>query len=160
MNSSDLTFEESRVQAAREFVQTMIVVDDEAIQSAESVVESPVKTQLQTPTRRKTVHAEESRSIPQGKHGLDAKALIESAMDAGIICSVLKPKKDDDISRVVTAASRADIVCLDWEIHDDGGNKAKALIAEIVRSDEQKNGRLRLISIYTGDRNQDRILEK
>ena len=80
-------------------------------------------------------------------------------MELGLICSVLRPKQDEDLKeRVRKAAERADIVCLDWEIYNDDGETAKALISEIVRSDAERYGRLRLIAIYTGDRNRQKIL--
>jgi hypothetical protein len=92
-------------------------------------------------------------------HALDAKALIDNAMELGLICSVLRPQEGEDLKdRVCKAAERADIVCLDWEIYGDNGETAKALITEIVRSDTERNGRLRLIAIYTGERNRQGIL--
>jgi hypothetical protein len=58
------------------------------------------------------------------------------------------------------AAKRADIIVIDWELHNDGGDSATNIITEIVRSDERQNGRLRLIAIYTGDTNNNQILDK
>lgn len=95
------------------------------------------------------------------EHALDSEKLIDAAMRLGLICSVFTPPKGKSIkAQVGLAAKRADIVCLDWELHNDGGDSATKIIKEIVRSDEERNGRLRLIAIYTGDKSNDRILKK
>ena len=82
-------------------------------------------------------------------------------MELGLICSVLKPRKGEHFKgRVLKAAEVADIVCLDWEIFDDGGEAASQLVRDIVRTDAKQYGRLRLIAIYTGDTTNIEILKK
>lgn len=164
MRGSEMTFPDYRLLAARSFAQTMIVIDDEASQYAETQVAEPKTTRLTKPSRfqrpSSLVELNEERS-DLGKHALNAKLLIENAMDLGLICSVLRPRKGELIKdRVKKAAERADIVCLDWEIHGDAGRSAVGIIKEIAESDARKNGRLRLIAIYTGDTTNNRILEK
>ena len=167
MTDDTRTFKELRQDAAREFAQTMIVIDDEASQGSEASTPQPVGT-LRPPDRRKrsarttadtpVKHAESAKS---GEHALDAKSLIDNAMDVGLICSVLRPTKGENfLGRVVKAAQFADIVCLDWEIFSDGGNAASTIIGDILRKDAEQNGRLRLIAVYTGDTTNSAILEK
>jgi hypothetical protein len=57
------------------------------------------------------------------------------------------------------AANRSDIVILDWEIHGDSGDNAIELINTIL-SDDENQGRLRLITIYTILRNLGRVEER
>ncbi len=160
-------FEKLRLDAAHKFAQTMIVIDDEASQEPEAPTSQPVGA-LRRPDRR-TRPATIAASAPTtqnevtslGKHALDAKSLIDKAMDLGLICSVLRPKKGENFRRrVVGVAQVADIVCLDWEIYDDGGDDASRIIRDIIRKDAKQNGRLRLIAIYTGDVTNNVILDK
>jgi hypothetical protein len=160
MNTALKTFRDFRVAATREFAQTMVVVDDEASQTLEEQKPLEVVT-LKKPTRADSANEKNLPARPLGEHSLNSKILIENAMDLGLICSVLRPKKGEDVEdRVRKAADRADIVCLDWEIYKDAGNTATGIIQEIVRADTKRNGRLRLIAIYTGDTNNTTILDK
>ena len=159
-----MTFSDDQIKAASDFAHTMIVVDDEPI--ADPAEAEPV-TKTQTPGRRDAKEAsrapEEPASEPESTttHLLDAKALIKGALDLGLVCSVVNPSGDEkNVAKGVARASiRADIISLDWDMHgDDDGNLACDIIAEILRKDEAMGGRLRLIAIYTGNSNQDKIL--
>lgn len=162
-----LNFEEFRLRAALDFAQTMIVIDDEATQE-ESDISNPMPAAiLSRPDRRtraaaKTAETSAGREQSENQTRLNAKLLIERSMDLGLICSVLRPKNQEEnlSGRVVKAAQTADIVCLDWEISNDSGDTAAAIIGNIIQKDAEQNGRLRLIAIYTGDQENDRIMEK
>ena len=151
------TFKELRHEASREFAQTMIVVDDdEGDQGSEASSPQPVGT-LDPPSHRTRSAATADTPAKRvgvgksGSHKLNAKLLIDKAMDLGLICSVLRPKEGENFrDRVVRAAQVADIVCLDWEIYGDGGEAASKIISAIIRKDAEQNGRLRLIAVYTG----------
>lgn len=161
--TENTSFACDRMSVVREFAQTMIVIDDEASQQEFEIKEMPVAG-LEKPDRRmaKTAGArQEAVAKKDAKHALDAKTLIDSAMELGLVCSVLRPTKGENVrARVRKAAERVDIVCLDWEIYDDNGETAKTLIKDIVASDEGRSGRLRLIGIYTGDRDRQNILNE
>jgi hypothetical protein len=159
----DALFQEYRLEAARNFAQTMIVVDDMASQAGPN----DTVTLLRPPKRFGAVSSPEAaevvrvQELPSDAHALDAKNLIDNAMDLGIVCSVLRPREGENIrKRVKRVARRADIVCLDWEIYGDRGASATALIKDIVLDDVRQNGRLRLIAIYTGDTTNIKILDK
>lgn len=83
---------------------------------------------------------------------LDAKSLIDGFVEEGIACTVLRPSPDDD---VVAKASRiaefADIVVLDWILDRDDGTRASDLIRAIIEKESGRD-RMRLIAIYTGER--------
>lgn len=159
--SVSATFDNFRIDATREFAHTMIVVDDEAWKKVSS--NTAPRGGLRPPKRsgaQATIQATQ-QELFQIRHALDTDALVTAAMDLGLVCSVIRPPKGKSIkAQVGVAARRADIICLDWEIHNDGGDAATKMIAEIVRSDEQRNGRLRLIAIYTGDTSNNEILRK
>lgn len=159
-----MTFSDDQINAASAFAHTMIVVDDEPI--ADPVEAEPV-AKAQTPGRRDTMDAskvpEASGAKPESRatHPLDAKALIKSALDLGLICSVVNPSGDEDnVAKGVARVSiRADIISIDWHMRgEDDGKLACDIIAEILRKDEAMGGRLRLIAIYTGSNKQEKIL--
>jgi hypothetical protein len=156
-------FQEYRLEAARNFAQTMVVVDDMASQAGPN----DTITVLRPPKRIGAISSPEPTEIaevqelPSEAHALDAKTLIDNAMDLGLVCSVLRPREGENIrNRVKRVARCADIVCLDWEIYGDRGASATTLIKDIVLDDVKRNGRLRLIAIYTGDTTNIKILDK
>ena len=153
---------EDQLNAAGVFAQTMIVVDDEATLEKDKKL-APGK--VTRPGRgHRLAAAEDDASAPQDiTHLLDAKSLVDCAMDIGLVCSVLNfrenESKEDLSRRISNAATRVDIVCLDWEINNDSGETTRLLIEKIVRHDQEQNGRLRLIAIYTGEPNRRKILQ-
>ena len=163
MTRSLHSFEEDRLSAARAFAQTMIVVDDEAGEHQSIDGASTDEINIVEPGRHDTKGRGESDQRgfgPRLSHPLNQKALIESALDLGLVCAVVKPDKNQRIAnRVANAAERADIVSLDWQMNDDG-EKAISIIKEIIRRDAKRGGRLRLIAIYTGINDRGRILNR
>ncbi len=161
-------FQKLRIKAAREFVQTMILVDDEA-----EIVEDNEPTKIRRPDRKSRSKAQNHAPSPEIKHarqyGLRIKEMMDRCLELGLICSVIRPKEQEREqesagtvfrNRVVKASRVADIVCLDWEIYEDGGNTASAIIHDILREDDESNGRVRLIAIYTGDTRNTEITKK
>jgi hypothetical protein len=154
-------FADYRLAATREFAHTMIIVDDEAWKS--QPVGAAPRAGLRPPRRGRSATANAQQELFDIRHALDTEKLVNAAMALGLICAVIRPpkrKKKTVRAQVGFAAKRADIVCLDWELHSDQGDSATKIITEITRSDKKLNGRLRLIAIYTGDTNNNQILEK
>ena len=159
-------FDKLRIVAAGMFAQTMIFVDDQASQD---IPEEASHGNLRAPgsgIRAKLMPDNELKEQDNARDwdgcAFNAKSLIDSAMNQGLICSVLRPEKDEKFqNRVVTAAQVADIVCLDWEIYSDSGAAALKIICDILQRDADQGGRLRLIAIYTGDvASKDKIMNK
>lgn len=155
-------FADHRLAATREFAHTMIIVDDEAWKP--SPLGGSPRAGLRAPRRGRAASnaaTDAQQEMFLIRHALDTEKLVDAALDLGLICSVVRPPRGKSIkAQVSLAAKRADIVCLDWELHEDGGESATKIITEIARTDEERNGRLRLIAIYTGDTNNNQILEK
>jgi hypothetical protein len=154
-------FSRQRLEATREFAHTMILVDDEAWKPFPRRVIP--RAGLRAP--RRGHHIATTNDAQQElfliRHALNTEELVDAAMGLGLICAVIKPPKGRSFkAQIGSAAQRADIVCVDWELYSDSGNSATNIITEIVRLDEKRNGRLRLIAIYTGDTNNNQILEK
>ena len=88
---------------------------------------------------------------PAGGVPLDAKAVIDRFAELGSVCAVLRPAHGEDfLPRVTKAASRADIVVLDWKIGDSYGEDTLNIIRQILQADSNSE-RLRLLAVYTGE---------
>ena len=170
MNNNVQEFHEFRLKAAENFAQTMIIVDDEADNTGIKPDPEPDPIPFGRPKpgrkhRPKTDDRSSTAISSRIEHKLDAKRIIEESMDLGLICSVMRPAKREQKQekfrrRVVTASKAADIVCLDWEMYQDGGDAATKIIRGILEKDAEMNGRIRLIAIYTGDTTNIEIMEK
>jgi hypothetical protein len=157
-----MNFADDQYNAASSFAYTMIVVDDEP---GTAPIELEPTVDIKTPDRRDVAAAQKVDQTPEAQrsHPLDAKGLIKSALDLGLVCSVVNPTSDEgSVPKSVAKASlRADIVSLDWHMnHGDDGELASEIIQEILRGDEAIGGRLRLIAIYTGNKDRNGILNK
>jgi len=151
-------FDDFRLEATRQFAHTLIVVDDEANSGPQ---EAPAVVELRRPTRADAVKPIEVAASHPVSHPMRADVLIETSMALGLICSVLKPKPaDGSATRVAKAAQKADILCVDWEMHRDDGKSALDIIKNVLSEDEILGGRFRLIAIYTGVSDKNRILTK
>lgn len=86
-------------------------------------------------------------------HELNAKYLIESFAEKGMVCAVLRPSKIEVgklDKKFYPLAERSDIMMLDWVLHNDTeGKKVKELIGEMTKTSSAQH-RLRLIVVYTG----------
>lgn len=158
-----VSFKEYGKTAARKFLRTAIVIDDDISAPAEvndaKVLEPPVFLVAGDIEKRA---AREEKPAPTSKDGIDAptspsdvpiKPLADAFLDKQIVCGVLKPTKTDEtktiVERAVHAALVADIVIIDWYLRAGDASLALSILAEILRRDRESKGRLRLIIVYT-----------
>jgi hypothetical protein len=136
-----------------EFLETALVVDDEGLLHVPAQIEDEEPAAVHSREDLALVEppAEELAAV-QAQHPLSTKELIDAFADMGIVCGVLAPTKGDQIQeRFLKAAARADLVVLDWDLHRDGGAKARDLIGALLNEDgAAERRRLRVIAIYTG----------
>jgi len=143
------TFTELSQEVAEKFLHTIVFVDDRA-----GFVEQEQPKKLETPGRGGGQGKDAKESSNEGNtHGLDAKKVIDAFASKEMVCSVLKPDKGDKelLGLATKAAKRADVLILDWQIYGDDGEKAMAIIENMIASDLSENPRLRLIIIYTAE---------
>jgi hypothetical protein len=143
------TFTELSQEVAEKFLHTIVFVDDQA-----EFIKPDRPKELEKPGRvgGKEKDTTQERSNEQNTHKLDAKKVIDVFASRGMVCSVLKPDKEDELLGLATkAAERADVLILDWQIHNDDGDKAMEIIGKIIASDSTEDQRLRLIIIYTAE---------
>ncbi|MGB0386306.1 MAG: response regulator receiver domain [Ardenticatenaceae bacterium] len=151
---------------AEEFLKTVILVDDlasfEDTPSIEPIDQlAPPPTRRRGGSRRQTNSADEPSSssiVKTGEsefdpHQLNAKRVIDSFAQKGIVCSVLRPHENDTtfIHTLRTLAVCADVVIIDWNLHGDDGQKAQDMIVQVISSPDTPPSQLRLIVIYTGE---------
>ena len=142
-------YNERCAKIAERFLLTAVIVDDEA-----QIQDSPRPTSSLRKPDRHTLNRTSEETIDTDKsnvHSLDARALVDAFAKHGLICAVIAPPEDDSLAAAtfVPAARRADMVILDWQLHQDDGKKALELLEELLKDDEV--GRLRLVAIYTGE---------
>ena len=130
---------------AQRFLQTAVVVDDEARMAPDG--DDGPKAEVVRPGRRpRASHNDEQNPADRGaSHALDAGSLIGSFSALGIICGVIDPK-----DAAIETMRQADIVILDWRLQEDEPDCALNLLRELLTGETDRNS-LRLVAIYTGE---------
>ncbi len=128
---------------ARRFLQTAVVVDDEAFMAPGS---GPA-TEVVVPSRRtQTLRQNEpSPTDRRSTHTLDARSITDSFSRLGIICGVVGP-----MDSTMETMRQADIVILDWLLQDGEPKHTLRLLRDLLDERVDSNS-LRLIAIYTGE---------
>ncbi len=139
---------------AKRFLQTAVVVDDEAYINPDRG--GRPKSEVIVPDR----HTRTSRLDPQEQsgrrdsHTLDAASLIDSFSALGVICGVVNP-----MSAAMETMKQADIVILDWRLQEDDPDRALSLLNGLLTVEADRHS-LRLVAIYTGEASLQDIYEK
>lgn len=153
-------------ESARRFLQTAIVIDDQAMMGP---VETMVSMKVEAPTG--SLLGAEPKPEPQAAMGfaveehsapssatLNAKMLSQAFLDQRMICGLYRPDAGEDrVSRASGAAGAADIVVVDWHLETGNSRPAKDIILRILQNDLEAKGRLRLIAIYTSQAGREAI---
>jgi len=153
------------VDIARRYLHSAVILDDEA--EFPPANEEP---NVLTPPEIGSSQGGDTESQPKTPdHSLNAKLLIDSFADQGLVCSVFKPSEGGQYAeRIQNIATKADIVILDWTLFreavsnpDDIGNETLKLIGDILQKDAEGNrDRSRLIAIYTAQPGLESIADK
>lgn len=136
------------------FLQTAVILDDLAVMSP-SGLEPSIESITQSITVpdypvSPAIDNVGNESDLRGAR-LNADAVVAGFADIGSVCAVLSATPGEDYQRrAVKAAQRADIVILDWKIHDTFGEEALEVMRGILQ-DDRHSRRLRLIAIYTDE---------
>lgn len=142
-------FTDPAEKAVHRFLQSVMVIDDRAQYGPETSV-----TTLAKPTKGHTGEEDEDEDPTQAPGSLlDAKALVDAFAEEGLVCGVMRPDPPTEprTEIVLPAASKADIVVLDWHLYDNGEHALA-----ILRGLAGEPG-LRLAAVYTYDEKLDEI---
>ena len=162
------TVKEYSEYAAREFLQTVVFIDDRiyapqsgSVSRVEKVVSPKSRKQVSknTSAQSKFTGAEGAEGA-KGAEGADVEAeefsshdIVTSFAKKQIVCSLYQPdenEKDFSESDIFPLCRAADIVIVDWNLFRDSGERALELIGKLIQQavrDAPKQ--LRLILVYT-----------
>ncbi len=158
------TVNEFSLYAAEQFIRTAVVIDDKIYENESGKLYKPEA--LQTPKRKKALNTPNETKLENPENNLDEnddkdvfswKQLITSFAKKHIVCSLYEPDRqakytaNSDVYKLCLAS---DIVIVDWNLHDNLGQKALELITNLVHNSlEDIPEQLRLILVYTSEPN-------
>lgn len=163
-----MTFQERCKDAAKIFLQTVVLIDDRLWQNVDQekpgrLSKAPgfVRTESTPPrntSRLAAFQAGLTDRSPDANSSIDARSLAESFASEGLVCGMIQPKSDSSIAgSTIRAVSRADVVILDWDLGETServGDMASQLLAAVFKNDTVgKVSRRRLFILYTGHAN-------
>ena len=139
---------------AKRFLQTAVVVDDEAYMGTGS---NGPKGEVVVPDRRTPTLSQEDHSSvgSRSKHSLDAQSVMDSFAALGVICGVVGPTQS-----AMETMRKADIVVLDWRLQKDDPRYALKLLRDLLAGEELDRNSLRLVAIYTGEARLENIYDE
>lgn len=159
-------FEEHVRRAVADFLQTVVMVDDEAYRVA-SVSEDEGWADEDredgaagsAPTGRRgspRFGGLKAPSSPPEPDDLDPRATAEAFGRHGLACTMLSPQTKQENVEVrdplLRTARRADLVVLDWNLNDDDGATTIELFRQMLQDDSgEPSRRLRVVAVYTGE---------
>ena len=142
---------------AESFLQNVVILDDHVIMSKQGDEnrDPPPSTTVRRPDYQeypeRLAASDKGTGSRRSDVPLTADTVIDAFADLGMVCAVLRVANDPAVpERTVRAAVRADMVVLDWQIHESAGDIALDVLRRIL-ADDQSSHRLRLIAIYTGE---------
>lgn len=130
---------------AQRFLQTAVVVDDEAYMTPGGT-DGP-RAEVVAPSRHTPPSGEDDqRPVGRGPmHTLNAGSITDSFSALGVICGVVGPTES-----AMGTMRQADIVVLDWLLQDGDTRYALELLRGLLAGETDRNS-LRLVAIYTGE---------
>lgn len=130
---------------AQRFLQTAVVVDDEAYMTRGG--NDGPRAEVVAPSRHTSPSSQDDQA-PVGRgpvHTLNAGSITDSFSALGVICGVVGPMES-----AMETMRQADIVVLDWLLQDGDSRYALELLRGLLAGETDRNS-LRLVAIYTGE---------
>lgn len=151
--------------AVRKFVMHAVVIDNQPVLEQKETTPTSVETANiadegmgDVPAEQTAeTHDEAADAETYDFHNLNVREISDAFAEQEIACSFVFPEnKDTDeekiFRRVMAASMPADIVVIDWYLRDTNPNLSKRILKAIAERDHTEKGRLRLICVYTGQR--------
>jgi len=159
-------FLERSCKISADFLQTAVIIDDQAYPADES--ENVIPEHIELLEHELAELIDEEAPSPstvttalEGNNPIDTKGLVRAFAERGIVCAVIDPPKDPGKFQLAAACRSADIAIVDWYLHDLSGEYAKTLIRHLIQDAEAKYPyQFRLILIYTTEQNLEEIRDK
>lgn len=138
-----------------QFLQTVVLVDDEAFRRAAALGEEREWEEHESDARPVGGQPLRAPASEPAADYLDVQATTEAFGQRGLVCAVLSPQTKEENREVkdplLKSARRADLVVLDWNLNGDGGETTRGLVKGILKKDDGLERRLRVIAVYTGE---------
>lgn len=146
--------EDFSLRAARQYLQSIVFVDDEIYQSngypREPLNELP---SLKGPFGPKAEVERDKDAVDEATVPYHPKQLVQSFAREGMVCALYEPAEGfstDRDSELFRLCERADVSILDWDLFGENGNNILPLIAQLTsESQSQVPHHVRLCVIYT-----------
>ncbi|MEU1517211.1 response regulator receiver domain [Streptomyces sp. NPDC005811] len=159
------------VDAARHYLQTVVVVDDqvaieplegEDITGDDEVFDGfdpfsvPAESEGRPAASQEPPKARQEGKVPRVESDLDGAVLSEAFAGYGLVCGYLRPATVEQRNALTEGSydrlfMRSDVLVLDWSLNGDTGQTTSRLVARLLKTEQGKLGRLRLICVYTND---------
>lgn len=168
-----LSFEESCFESAKRFIQTAVVIDDEAGYYDKEKKQAP-PTPVKAPPTGLTFTSDSDPSVSvdnyitdesESTHILDINSVVNGFADLKITCSVQRPNFGSDQQQneklkklALNCAEHADITIIDWRLFEDDLHLAEDIIIDLLKKDKEAGGKVRLLCVYTRMPNPENIL--
>lgn len=148
--------------AAAQFLRTAVFIDDRIYNQKTKAVEPEKLKKTSRKLSSRNANTENKEKILSSPEDADeykdfpSQQLVNSFAKKQIVCSLYQPGKGESFSNdsdVYELSLASDIVIVDWDLGGTPGEKALELIYSLVhQSIETKPEQLRLILVYTGER--------
>ena len=146
--------------AVNKFLKSAVVIDNQPYvnnlnaSSINIATLSPADSGLGDETYQ--LNAPASNTIENSYHNIDIRTISDEFTKNGIACAFVLPDNENKDrqtkrERAVTAAKIADLVVIDWYLEEQDPSLTMDILESISQSDNNENGRLRLICVYTGE---------
>lgn len=171
--ADEATFAERMNAIAADFLQTVVIVDDRGLERPKppAEVEEPGPITESDPPSAEDMDEVVELIVPDSEagneddiaHALDGKQLIDAFAECGLVCGVIDPALGEEETVIVTALQagrRSDLLILDWYMLGQYGTIALDILDSILgEAAGDTKRRLRLVAIYTGERDLAGIVE-
>jgi len=153
------SFQKISQDVVKDFLQTAFIIDDRIY----STEKKELPQELAEPVRNgvilpKSPETKVNKQEYSSDRKLETCELIAGFSQNNILCTPFQFNSETDIPVILSLSQKADIVILDWELEDRKGNHTLGLINSFVN--ESSISRLRLLCVYTGNPDLNKIAEQ
>jgi hypothetical protein len=154
-------FEKRSIHVAEAFLQTALILDDQAYPEEEQEgIAAALKAPQPYSASEFDVEGVAAAAIASATHGnnpIPTRDIVRAFAEIGIVCAVVDPEEDAD----EWSSLQPDITILDWYIRDETGKRARQLLADLIRKEQASYPyQIRLVLVYTTDQDLLGIREK
>jgi len=144
---------------ASDFLQTVVIVDNQPEPEAKTVEGPATRSRATSPLKaaakpRKEADDTVAAQAETDSHRLEYRTVANAFAAKGLTCGSFYPdqeklRRSEIVETSVDIARHADVAILDWQLEDGSPDAAIEIVGKLLSEDRDIGGRLRLIAIYT-----------